>query len=271
MNFEAPWPVATETKGGSVLVRELASLSLPERETQLEAWWGEGRLPQFLRTPVSLALTSPDARGREHTLTLQALPDYLAIGTDEDYVRVPMSPRLAQVLANRWKLVLPTPRLVDEIYAHAATRLDAHPLAYKHQKVESFEAVLEHEALVEAERRTKLAEAPVGALVAGHKKDIVLTTQLVRPEHQGRVAVYGWHGHGGKAQQGLSLVRSADYVEYAHAVRFLAPQCEVDGRPFALREVLQDAVLHKLVSDEGPVPATLAYPTRWQPMRTRRR
>lgn len=271
MDFEAPWPVATETTAGSVLVRELASLSLPERETQLEAWFVEGRLPQFLRALVRLTLTGLDARGRERTLSLQALPDYLAIGTDEDHVRVPMSPRLAQVLANRWKLVLPTPRLVDELHARAATRLDAHPLAYKHQKIETLDAVLEHEALVAAERLAKLGQAPLGALVAGHKKDIVLTTQLARPEHQGRVAVYGWHGHGDRAQQGLSLVRTADYVEYAHALRLLAPQCEVDGRPFALREVMQDAALHKLVSDEGPVPTTLGYPTRWQPMRTRRR
>ena len=48
--------------------------------------------------------------------------------------------------------------------------------------------------------------------------------------------------------------------------RYPAPE-----REHALREVMQDAALHKLVSDEGPVPTTLGYPTRWQPMRTRRR
>lgn len=271
MQLEAPWPPSTEHPGGRVLVEELAPLSLPERETRLEASLIAGHLPKFLSTFAIFEVRGVDARGRDRVVELAAMADYLAIGTDDDHVRVPLSPRLAQLLANRWKLVLPTPRLVDLVHRHAAARLEAQALPYKHQKVETLEAVLEHETLVLVDRARHLAAAPLGRLVSGHKKDVVLTTQLARAEHQGRVAVYGWHGAGETPQQALSLVRSADYVEYAHGVRFFAAECLVDGRPFALRDVLADPALHKLVNDEGPVPTTLAYPTRWQPMRTRRR
>lgn len=271
MQLEAPWPLSIEHPGGRALVEELGPLSLPEREARLEASLFAGHLPTFLSTFATFEVRGVDARGRDRIVELAAMVDYLALGTGDDYVRVPLSPRLAQLLANRWRLVLPTPRLVDLVHRHAAARLEDHALSYKHQKVETLEAVLEHEALVLADRAQHLPVAPLGRLVSGHKKDIVLTTQLARAEHQGRVAVYGWHGTGETPHQALSLVRSADYVEYTHGVRLFAAECLVDGRPFALREVMQDAALHKLVSDEGPVPTTLGYPTRWQPMRTRRR
>ena len=52
-------------------------------------------------------------------------PDYLAVGTDEDYLLTPMTPMIAQRIADRLGCTLPTRKMVDDIYA-ACQRLKDH-------------------------------------------------------------------------------------------------------------------------------------------------
>lgn len=96
------------------------------------------------------------------------------------------------------------------------------------------------------------AGAPV-VLIAGHKKDVVVSKRLVqRPD---RVAIYGWHRPDGRPIQPLSLVHEASYADYSHGIRWIHGTMFVDGveRPFA--DVARDPELAALVSDEGPLGA----------------
>jgi hypothetical protein len=93
--------------------------------------------------------------------------------------------------------------------------------------------------------------AAAGALVAGGKKDVVITNRLL--ERRGRVAIYGWHHPDGRPVQPLSIVHTDRYVDYSHGIRLVRRAMTVDGRAADLAEVLQDPVLWPLVSGEGPL------------------
>jgi hypothetical protein len=113
----------------------------------------------------------------------------------------------------------------------------------------------QHDALVE-QQRAALGAAP-GALTAGHKKDLVLSARLW--QQPGRVAIYGWHRPDGTPIQTLSTVHGARYADYSHGVRLVSQTMFVDGRPARLLDVLADAQLGPLLSDEGP----LRPPANW--------
>jgi hypothetical protein len=63
------------------------------------------------------------------------------------------------------------------------------------------------------------AQVAGGVLLAGHKKDLVLTRKLAtRPN---RVAIYGWHQLSGEPIQPVSTVHVAEYADYSHGVRLI--------------------------------------------------
>ncbi len=72
---------------------------------------------------------------------------------------------------------------------------------------------------------------PLGELISGHKKDLVLSNRLRQlPD---RVAIYGWHRAPGDPIQPLSTVHGARYVDYSHGVRLVSADRR-RGRPTAL-------------------------------------
>jgi hypothetical protein len=169
-----------------------------------------------------------------------------AIGTDEDFVRIPMSPITAQRLADLFGYVLPTKELVDAIYGAAALKLAPIPLPAGPHMMSNDYYRRHHEA-VEKQRAGRGA----GVLVAGHKKDVVATKRLVqRPD---RVAIYGWHRPDGRPIQPLSLVHEASYADYSHGIRWVSSTMVVDGVERPIADVARDPVLAGLVSDEGPL------------------
>jgi peptidoglycan hydrolase-like protein with peptidoglycan-binding domain len=239
-----PRPVGAET--GSAFLARTAGMSRPEREAAIREEILRGNVPDFLRQlqPVDVERTGAD--GARHRLRYHALPDYLAIGSDQDFVRIPMSPTTAQAIADATGTQLPTRRMVGQIYAAADVQLTPQPLPAG-PRMMSNEYYREHQARVEAQR-ARLG-APLGALTAGDKKDIVATNRL--DAHPDRVAIYGWHQPGGRPIQGLSTVHEASYADYSHGARLIAGEVMVDGRPRRIADVLADPNLAPLLSDEG--------------------
>jgi hypothetical protein len=109
----------------------------------------------------------------------------------------------------------------------------------------------EHDAVVRAQRLEALSANPLGTLVAGHKKDVVITPQLI--DAPGKVAIYGWHRKDGQPIQRLYLGHTASWVDYSHGVRFVAREMMVNGAPTTYEAVLVDPALCALLSDEGPI------------------
>ncbi len=63
------------------------------------------------------------------SLEYEVMPDYLAIGSDDDFCRIPMNPRTAQRLADMFGASLLTARLSDHIWLQAEVKLE--PFFYK--------------------------------------------------------------------------------------------------------------------------------------------
>jgi hypothetical protein len=234
--------------GGSEVMRRLAGLSEPERDRAIRDEVLAGNLPDFLRHPVPVALAGSADGLRGPRVTVCVLPDYLAIGSDADHVRVPMSLYAALDVARAFGFTLPTRRVVDEIYAQARVRLRPTPLPAG-DAMRSTGYVVRHDAMVRSQRDAK--PEPAGALTAGHKKDLVLTNQLWRMP--GRLALYGWHRGPSAPIQPLSLVHGARYADYSHGIRLVGTTAFVDGRPRSIFEVLRDPRLAPALSDEGPI------------------
>lgn len=236
---------------GSEFLRSTAHLSEEGREQAILREIAAGNVPEFLRRlkPVRL---SGRLHGKVTTATVWVLPDYLAIGTDRDFVRIPMTPITAQKLADRFDALLPTVKLVDAINQQAQTKLTPRPMPVRGAAMKTNQSYARHHALVERD----LSRRGVGNLVSGHKKDIVITNRLAhRP---GQVAIYGWHRPTGRPIQPLSLVHHNQYADYSHGVRLVSRHIEIDGRPYALDALLKDKKLSSLASQEGRMLLTKA-------------
>ncbi len=234
---------AVKVRGLSVQAREVAILR------ELEA----GNIPNFLRHLQPVKLRTKDAAGVAHTATLQVMPDYLAIGSDQDFVRIPMTPDTAQAFAQRFGFMLPTPKIVDEINKQAQVHLTPSPLPAGRQMA-STEYYMRHQKMIEKQR----GRERLGKLTSGDKKDVVISKRLLSRPSQ--VAIYGWHRRNGRPVQPLSLVHGHAYADYSHGIRLVSRTIEVDGRTRTLDEVLNDRKLSALVSNEGAFPASrIAY------------
>ena len=113
----------------------------------------------------------------------------------------------------------------------------------------STEYSLRHNELVGAQRTT--LDVSLGSLVAGDKKDLVLTNRL--RNHLDRVAIYGWHLTEGKPIQSLSTVHGWRYADYSHGARLISTQVFIDGTARSIFDVLQDSRLARALSDEGVI------------------
>lgn len=233
---------------GSAFAQQVAGLSGSERDAVIEAALLAGNLPPFLRRLKPVVLEGHRARGGTARILLCVTPDYLAVGSDADYVRVPMGLRPALSIARRFGFILPTTKMVDAIYAQADVHLVPQPLPAGPQ-MRSTDYVWRHNGMIRAQRRA--LGAPLGRLVAGHKKDLALTARLrAMPQ---RVAIYGWQRPDGTPIQPLSTVHGARYADYSHGVRLVSATAYVDGDARSIYDVLEDPDLAPIVSSEGPV------------------
>lgn len=180
-------------------------------------------------------------------------PDYLCLGTNLDYFRVPMAPTTAQAILNKKDGLMPTKRMVDQIY-HTATKLAPktyRPSAGQPGREDSW-SFGDHNRRVQEQLLTK--GIATGTLIAGHKKDVVITNQLVK--NPKKVAIYGWHDTDGRAIQPLYLGHGDFYADYSHGIRFVSKRCRVNGVERNLEEVLRDNELGPMLTGDTPLQVT---------------
>ena len=240
-------------EGGAAFMSRIRDLPPEEREEEIFLAAASGNIPGFLRETVTLRGEFTDLNGTPHTLDYEVMPDYLAIGSDEDFCRMPMSPRTAQRLADPFGASLLTAKLSDHIWSEAVVKLE--PFFYKpvgnaNELVTKFG---EHNTMIEKQ----LAEAGGrhGQLVAGIKKDVIISSRIA--DRTDRVVIYGWHKPDGNPIQPVYSGHIWWYVDYSHGIRFMNRQVLLDGHPADVREILQDPVLFRVLSNEaGPMTVT---------------
>ena len=238
---------AATASGGHEFARRLEALSVPARDALIRAQLLAGNIPDFLRHLVPVSIPDGGVTPSRVQLTACVLPDYLAIGSDGDFVFVPMGLAAALEVAAGFGFTLPTPDLVDAIYRASAVKLAPLPLPAS-DEMRSTAYFIWHNDLIAQQRDT--LRAAIGELTAGHKKDLVLSSRLW--SLPGRVAIYGWHRGPDEPIQPLSTRHGARYADYSHGVRLVSNTAYVNGMPRAMMEVLEDSALASRLTDEGP-------------------
>ena len=228
---------------GSAFIASVATLPGDAREMAIKRELLAGNVPSFLRQLSRIEVKASDSSGVTRTIQYDVMPDYLAIGSDDDFVRMPMTPQTAQAFCDAFGFVLPTRKMVGDIWRNAEARVEPRPLTEQRESPLTF---LQHHRIVEEQ----LKGIARGRLTAGIKKDIVVTPKL---DSSGRVAIFGWHRVNGDPIQPLYTGHVSWYVDYSHGVRPVRRSMAVNGTTRAFETVLADPTLTDLVSDEdGP-------------------
>lgn len=242
-------PRATNALTGTALAQKVAGLTLVEREQVICSEILGGNVPNFLRNFCPVQVTNAGG-GKATTATFFVTPDYLAVGSDADYLLMPLSPGTAQQLADKLHCSLPTRKMADAIYSAAEVKLAPTPIPPS-PAMTSVSVFSNHNFMVREQRNSELTLHPLGALVAGHKKDVVLSAKLATAP--GKVAIYGWHRTNGVPIQPLYLGHAATWVDYSQCIRLVWQTVLVDGTSKTISEVLGDPPLSGLLSDEGVI------------------
>jgi hypothetical protein len=235
-------PRAAGAPGGRAFIEAVAGLDRDSREKAVLKELLRGNISDFLRRFVPVAVEAAADNGLRVNVVYEVMPDYLAVGSDEDWVRMPMTPQTAQAFCDAFGLALPTRKIVDDVWRQAAVKLTPEPLRQDRESAATF---LRHHLLIQQQTHLQ------GSFVAGHKKDVVVTNRL--QERPDRVAIYGWHYLNGQPIQPLSIVHAVTYVDYSHGIRPLRRRVLVNGKALTYEDVLRDSQLHVLLSDEGVI------------------
>lgn len=234
---------------GSQFAATVTKLGEHDREAAILKQLLAGNLPNFLKKLIPVDLRYQHTSGAVIRATIFVMPEYLAIGSDHDFLRIPMNLHTAAGVASKLGFVLPTRKMVDAIYARASVHFLPQPMPAGPQ-MRSTGYYETHNARIEEQSRQ--LGVTRGSLVSGDKKDVVVTNRLL--DHPERIAIYGWHRANGEPIQPLSTVHGACYADYSHGIRLVSETVLVDGKARSIYDVLSDPLLAPALSDEGPIP-----------------
>ena len=235
---------------GSEFAKFVSARDESMRERAIQAQITVGNIPDVLKKLKPVYLDQIFEDGKAVTATIFVMPDYLAIGSDRDFLRIPMNLYTAVEIADRFGFVLPTKKIVDAIFRQSAFHFTPEPMPAGPQ-MRSTPYYVKHNRKIK-EQGLALG-CPPEVLVSGHKKDVVLTNRLAR--NKGKIAIYGWHYLSGIPIQPLTTVHQAGYADYSHGIRLIGSTILLDGEPRSIYEVLEDPKLSGILSDEGSMGA----------------
>jgi hypothetical protein len=235
---------------------QVKGITGPARERAILAQIEAGNIPDFLRQPKTVRVE--DKKG--NVAEIEVMPDYMAIGTNEDYVRVPMTPTLAKTIADQYGLQLPTKKLVGDIYNSADVKLSAVGLVRDANDTNYMDGngfYLKHNRIIQSQ----LGRVQPGMLVAGEKKDLIISH--FAETHPTKLDYFGFFDRNGHAIQGAhGGPHNINYVDYSHGARFISQDVVVNGQHRRYDDVLRDPQFAGLLSDEGAFDPSHIYATR---------
>lgn len=236
-----------DARVGSAFANSISdsTLSLTNREQLIYGEIKKGNVPNFLRKLSSVEYETM-IDGQKYKITFLTVPDYMAIGSDNDYFYVPMTPILAQKVAKLIGASLPTKKMVDLIYQNAQIKLSPSPITPT-KAMTTVPVFIAHNRII----KEQMKGSNFG-LTAGHKKDIIISNKIYT-EKTNKVVIYGWHQLNGKAIQPVYNKHSNTWADYSHGVRFIQNKVIVNDKKTTFRKILTDSNLHLLLSDEGVI------------------
>ncbi len=236
------WPAQQQVISGSEFYKRANSMNWHQRDSLVLLAFAEGNVPYFLKNFSAIHTAIIDsATGKKIKATYFVSPDYFSIGTNEDWARVCITPQAAQKIADSLQCFLPTTKIVDDIYRAATIKLAPVPL-YAHR--DSSPSMWQHHLMIEGQRRQQKG------LIAGIKKDIVISEKITSNSKPNRVAIYGWHQPDGKPIQPLYTGHVSWYVDYSHGIRLVYQYIRVNEKWMHYTVVLNEPKLKRLLCNE---------------------
>ncbi len=241
-------PRPVNAPNGTQFTNLITSLSRTAREEAILTEVLSGNVPDFLRTLILI-----NASGGGHTGSYYVTPDYVAVGDNADYFLCPMSPLLAQRLCDQLGYTMPTRKMVNQIWTNAPVKLNPRPIEWSPEMV-TVPVFAWHNFMVRTQRNAYTNSFPLGALVSGNKKDVIISariytnfaTAITKP-----VVIYGWHYTTGAPIQPLYNGHEETYADYSHGIRLVQMNMTVDGAPNTVANVLTSPTLAPLLSDDS--------------------
>ena len=231
---------------GSEFIKQVEAANVgtsEERDRMFEEQFLAGNVPSFLRIvhPVKVG----------DRITIYVLADYLALGTDEDFVIASLNPMTAQRICDAWGGGMPTRKEVDTVWKAADSKLDPQPWGppYDSSMMSTYR-IEEHTRRIRGQFDSKGYK--LGTLTGGSKKDVVIC-HSIQPPANAKVAIYGWHQSNGQPIQGPSIQdteHEITYRDYSHGIRIISNVVTLDGAQDDRIRVLKDPELVPLLSDE---------------------
>lgn len=233
--------VTTYRITGTIFYKTAAAYKWKERDSLAVQEILTGNIPSFSKHFVPVHSQIKDSTGKIHEAVFYVMPDYLSIGTDEDWARIPLTPMAAQKIADSFNCFLPTRKMVDLIYQQATVKLEPVPMyAFRDSSV----TMWQHHLIIEGQRKGRKG------LIAGIKKDLVISGKILNDAKPNREAIYGWHKLNGEPIQPLYTGHVNWWVDYSHGTRLVYRNIKVDGMDMDYIDVLKNPVLQKLLCDE---------------------
>ena len=226
---------------GTEFYKQAASFNWQRRDSFAVKEVLQGNIPSFLKKFVPVHTEIKDSAGKTITAVYYVSPDYLSIGSEDDWARINITPMAAQKIADSFHCFLPTRKMVDDIYKAATVKLEPVPM---YALRDSTPTMYHHHLIVEGQRKLRKG------LIAGIQKDVVISGKILQDGRPDRVAIYGWHKLDGKPIQPLYTGHINWWVDYSQCIRLIYRTVSVNGRPMDYIDVLKDKVLKKLLCDE---------------------
>ena len=244
-------PRATNALSGQQFVNAILPMATPpdtQRENWIYAQIASGNVPDFMRNLVTITTNSGG-----HTVTYYVTPDYMAIGSDSDYFLEPMTPLLAQRLDTLLGTIRPTRKMVDQIANRAVVHLQPNPIPPDPNMI-TVPYFNQHNTMVWTQRVVTLAAHPLGSLVDGDKKDVIISpkiyTNFAQPSITKPVVIYGWHYPDGTFIQPEYNGHEETYADYSHGIRMVQNAIIFDGTNTTITAVLTNPAIAAVLSDE---------------------
>lgn len=218
-----------------------------------------GNIPGFIESDwwVPLTLT-----GGGHTLEILVCPDYAAVGTNSDMLRMAKTSEFfAQEVADKYDAILPSQKLLAAIEANAANpKIPFQAVQTASGGADdSVSAVIKANAKAQSALSTAGFSANDGNIKIGYKKAYV-----TRPGLNGDyLAIYGgrWSAAGGLVQPTSGHAHTTgqipgtpNYSDYSHGIVLVSRKAKLDGEEVDLRSDVfgsKDPAIWGLVSNEG--------------------
>lgn len=248
--------------GGDKFIRSVDDMEFWEMERQIVERVLAGNIPDSLKEfrKIVIRTTAEENEGilsKPHTIELWVLPDYLAIGTNDDWVRMPMGPVAAQIIADSLYCSLPTCWLVERIDEVAEGRIE--PFPFRPLRERNTRPIVFQDSNNAINVLYRAHGYHFGQFISGLKKDIVLSWHSDVPELSNKVFIYGWYYPDGRRIQPLYVHHVNWYSDYSHGVRLIYRTIRIDGKEYDMRKVLEDPNLYLLLNRQERPMQRAAY------------